>query len=61
MTTLSVLERGSLLDRMIWIASLYDLDGDGFITREDLEDVIFSVRERFLFLTRVTISINSSS
>ena len=45
MTTLSVLERGSLLDRMIWIAGLYDLDGDGFITREDLEDVILSVRE----------------
>ena len=25
--------------------SMYDLDGDGFITREDLEDVILSVRE----------------
>ena len=50
MTTLSVLERGSLLDRMIWIAGLYDLDGDGFITREDLEDVIFSVREMSVYV-----------
>ena len=49
-TTLSVLERGSLLDRMIWIAGLYDLDGDGFITREDLEDVIFSVREMSVYV-----------
>ena len=27
--TLSVLEKGSLLERMTWIARLYDLDGDG--------------------------------
>ena len=62
--TLSVLEKGSLLERMTWIARLYDLDGDGnisfslslshseyhvhpclgYISREDLEDIIFSVR-----------------
>merc|ERR1711953_1097801 len=42
-TTLSVLERGSSLEGMTWIARLYDLDGDGNISREDLEDVIFSV------------------
>ena len=27
--TLSVLEKGSLLERMTWISRLYDLDGDG--------------------------------
>ena len=41
--TLSVLEKGSLLERMTWIARLYDLDGDGYIARDDLEDIIFSV------------------
>jgi len=38
-----VLEKGSLLERMTWIARLYDLDGDGYIARDDLEDIIFSV------------------
>ena len=28
---------------MEWVAQLYDLDGDGVISPEDLEDVIFSV------------------
>ena len=28
---------------MDWVARLYDLDGDGFISGDELEDVIFSV------------------
>ena len=42
--TLSILERGTLRERMEWVARLYDLDGDGVISAEELEDVIFSVR-----------------
>ena len=41
--TLSILERGTLRERMEWVARLYDLDGDGVISAEELEDVIFSV------------------
>ena len=28
---------------MEWVARLYDLDGDGLISADELEDVIFSV------------------
>ena len=37
------MERGSVRERMQWVARLYDIDGDGFISVEELEDVIFSV------------------
>ena len=37
------MERGSLRERMQWVARLYDIDGDGFIGVEELEDVIYSV------------------
>ena len=43
LVTLSILERGSARERMDWVARLYDLDGDGFISGDELEDVIFSV------------------
>ena len=43
LVTLSILERGSVRERMDWVARLYDLDGDGFISGDELEDVIFSV------------------
>lgn len=41
--TLSILERGTIRERMEWVARLYDLDGDGLISADELEDVIFSV------------------
>lgn len=43
LSTLSILERGSLEEKMDWISKLYDLDGDGVISNEELEDVVFSV------------------
>ena len=43
LATLSIMERGSIRERMQWVARLYDIDGDGFISVEELEDVIFSV------------------
>ena len=43
LATLSIMERGSLRERMEWVARLYDLDGDGLISLEELEDVIYSV------------------
>ena len=43
LTTLSILERGTLGEKMDWVARLYDLDGDGVIAVEELEDIIYSV------------------
>ncbi|XP_068201865.1 A-type potassium channel modulatory protein KCNIP1-like [Palaemon carinicauda] len=42
-TLLSRLSRGSLNDRLKWIFSLYDLDGDGCITRQEMTDVVQAV------------------
>ena len=54
--TLSILERGTLRERMEWVARLYDLDGDGVISADELEDVIFSVKT--FFSLKVSRSIN---
>ena len=43
LATLSIMERGSVRERMQWVARLYDIDGDGYISVEELEDVIYSV------------------
>ena len=39
-----MLLNGSLEDKLEWTFHLYDLDGDGGISREEMEDVAFSVR-----------------
>lgn len=40
---LSVLCRGSLEERLRWTFSLYDINRDGKITRDELWDVVTSV------------------
>ena len=40
---LSILIRGSLEEKLKWTFSLYDQDRDGFISREEMEDVVGSV------------------
>ncbi|XP_063591380.1 Kv channel-interacting protein 1-like [Penaeus indicus] len=42
-TLLSRLSRGSLNDRLQWIFTLYDLNGDGCITRQEMTDVVQAV------------------
>ncbi|XP_042232986.1 Kv channel-interacting protein 1-like [Homarus americanus] len=42
-TLLSRLSRGSLNDRLKWIFTLYDLNGDGCITRQEMTDVVQAV------------------
>ena len=42
--TLSLLLRGSEEDRIKWTFRLYDINGDGFISRVEMEDVAQSVR-----------------
>ena len=39
-----MLVHGSDVDKYNWMFDLYDLNGDGYITREEMEDVVFSVK-----------------
>lgn len=40
---LSLLCYGSVQEKLRWAFSLYDVNGDGFITRQELRDVVCSV------------------
>ena len=46
--TLSLLLLGTQEDRLKWVFQLYDLNGDGLISREEMEDVAQSVGEQVL-------------
>ncbi|GAB6027125.1 hypothetical protein CHUAL_013859 [Chamberlinius hualienensis] len=40
---LSLLSRGSLQEKLQWAFSLYDINGDGFITRDEMSDIVSSI------------------
>ncbi|XP_054258021.1 Kv channel-interacting protein 1 isoform X2 [Macrosteles quadrilineatus] len=42
---LSILSRGSLDEKLRWTFSLYDINGDGRITREEMTDIVTAVYE----------------
>jgi Ca2+-binding EF-hand superfamily protein len=42
---LSTLSRGSLDEKLKWTFQLYDVNGDGFISREEMTEVMTSVYE----------------
>ena len=44
MVGLSVLINGSQEQKLEWTFHLYDLDGDGVISQEEMEDVAMSVK-----------------
>lgn len=45
LVTLSTLLRGSVYERLRWTFKLYDLNGDGCISRNELGEVIVAVHE----------------
>lgn len=45
MQGLSILSRGSLEEKLRWTFSLYDINGDGYITREEMTDIVTAIYE----------------
>lgn len=43
--TLSTLLRGSVYERLRWTFKLYDVNGDGCISRSELNDIVLSIHE----------------
>lgn len=42
---LSILSRGTIEEKLRWTFSLYDINGDGFITREEMTDIVTAIYE----------------
>lgn len=42
---LSTLSRGTMEEKLRWTFSLYDINGDGFITRDEMTDIATAVYE----------------
>ena len=40
---LSVLTRGTLLDKFKWAFNLYDINGDGIITKDEMMDIVSAI------------------
>ena len=40
---LSVLARGTVREKLLWAFSLYDINGDGLITKEEMFDIVSAV------------------
>lgn len=42
---LSILSRGTLEEKLLWTFSLYDINGDGRITKEEMTDIVTAIYE----------------
>lgn len=45
MQGLSILSRGSVEEKLRWTFSLYDINGDGYITRDEMTDIVTAIYE----------------
>lgn len=45
LVTLSTLLRGSIYEKLRWTFKLYDINGDGCITRSELADIVVAIHE----------------
>ncbi|XP_059615647.1 Kv channel-interacting protein 4-like isoform X2 [Phlebotomus argentipes] len=41
--TLSILSRGSLEEKLTWTFALYDINGDGYVTKEEMTDIVTAI------------------
>lgn len=42
---LSILSRGTVAEKLKWTFSLYDINGDGLITREEMTEIVTAIYE----------------
>jgi len=40
---LSVLSRGNLHEKLLWTFSLYDTNGDGIVTKDEMMDIVTAI------------------
>lgn len=57
---LSVLSRGSLQERLQWAFSLYDINGDGIITKDEMLDIVTAIYEMMGRYTEPAIDENTA-
>ena len=57
---LSILVRGSIDEKLRWIFNLYDVNGDGKITKDELQSIIGSVYDLMGRFTEPAIESNTS-
>lgn len=58
---LSKVSRGTIQEKMQWIFGLYDLNGDGLITKNEMLDVVSSIYEMLGHHTEPQVEENSAS
>ena len=47
MYSLSITSRGNLEEKLEWAFKIYDVDGDGYVTKREMEDIIRSVYKMY--------------
>lgn len=56
MLGLSTISRGSPTEKLQWTFNLYDINGDGCITREEMQEIITSIYSLLGRFTEPTVS-----
>ena len=57
---LSKVSRGSIEEKLQWVFDLYDLDGDGLISKNEMVDVVSSIYEMLGRATLPTVDESSA-
>ncbi len=40
---LSILSRGSVVEKIQWVFGLYDINGDGYITKQEMLNIVSAI------------------